>query len=229
LSDVQQDALDSIGFDWSPIESAWNAQYSKLVTNMSQNGHCNVPKEYPQDPSFGKWVSHQRMDRETMDEQKCMSLDKIGFDWDPFKTAWDDNFQRLEAYKDRHGHCNVPKIYPQDQSLAYWVLDQRSLHAQGSLGLDRLASLKKIGFRWKFRDVNPQSLKNEALWQTTYYGKLRPFLFKHGNCSVPQRYTEDLTLGKWVSQQRNLFQKGIMRKDRMALLDGVGFYWSREN
>jgi hypothetical protein len=221
-------ALDSIGFDWDPIESAWNAQYSKLVTYMNQNGKCNVPNEYPQDPPFGWWVNTQRKTQDTMDEQKRRLLNEIGFEWDPQETAWKEQFQKLMAYKRECGNCNVPRKYPQDPSLAIWVTHQRTYHSRGCLGLDRVASLEKIGFRWKMWDITPHSIKNEALWQTNYYGKLLPFLYIHGHCRVPQRCTADQALGQWVGQQRKLFQKGILRKDRMVLLDRVGLIWSRE-
>jgi hypothetical protein len=224
VPELRWNALNSIGFDWNPNESAWNKQYSKLAIYMKQNGHCNVPKEYPQDPSLGICVISQRTSRETMDEQKHRLLDEIGIDWDPLKTAWKEQFQKLIAYKTLHGDCNVPREYPQDQSLAYWVLNQRTLHTIGRLGLNRVATLTKIGFRWKLRDVNSQSLKNEVLWQTSYYDKLLPFLYRHGHCKIPRRYAADPAFTRWADTQRNAYNREFMRKDRMAFLDRVSFF-----
>jgi hypothetical protein len=154
MPERRRKALDFIGFDWKPFETTWNAQYSKLVAYMKQNGHCNVPKRYPQDPPLDVWVMNQRALRETMDEQRCRLLDEIGFDWDPFETAWKEQFQKLIAYKTLHGHCNVPYSYQHDPCLAVWVSNQRASFSQGRMGLDRVASLEKIGFRWKLRDLN---------------------------------------------------------------------------
>ena len=33
-------------------------------------------------------------------------------------------------YRDEHGHCNVPKTYPENQKLATWVNTQRVLYTK---------------------------------------------------------------------------------------------------
>jgi DNA-directed RNA polymerase subunit N (RpoN/RPB10) len=124
-------ALDSIGFHWSALETTWNAQYSKLVAYLGQNGHCNVPRTYTQDLSLGEWVRKQRKAQETMDEQRRRLLDESGFDWDPFESAWNEKFQKLIAFKKTHGNCDVPANYLQDRSLAQWVTYQRTSHRRG--------------------------------------------------------------------------------------------------
>jgi hypothetical protein len=57
------------------------------------------------------------------------------------------------------------------------------------------------------------------------YEKLVEFKRKHGNCLVPQRYQEDVSLGKWVDKQRQSHSNNILRRDRKDLLDEIGFVW----
>ena len=39
--------------------------------------------------------------------------------------SWDESFQLLLDYKQKHGNCNVPYKYEQDPSLYSWVARQR--------------------------------------------------------------------------------------------------------
>jgi hypothetical protein len=61
-------------------------------------------------------------------------------------------YGRLEAYNQQHGHCNVPKKYPDYRQLANWVATQRvsQKHAkQTDKSLwQRIGLLNKLGFCW---------------------------------------------------------------------------------
>ena len=54
---------------------------------------------------------------------------------------------------------------------------------------------------------------------------------EHGDCLVPVCHEPNRPLGRWVSkqrQQRRLLQQGMksaMTKDRIAMLDAIGFEW----
>jgi hypothetical protein len=61
------------------------------------------------------------------------------------------------------------------------------------------------------------------------YEKLVEFKRKHGNCLVPSRYHEDMSLGKWVDKQRQLHTKNIIRLDRKVLLEEIGIVWRVDN
>jgi hypothetical protein len=82
--------LDEIGFVWSVDYSArWNKQYEKLVAFKRKNGHCIVPKRYPQDLSLGKWVGVQRSNhaKHTIPQARKNLLNKLGFVWKVFDTV----------------------------------------------------------------------------------------------------------------------------------------------
>ena len=56
---------------------------------------------------------------------------------------------------------------------------------------------------------------------------LKNYISKNGSSKVPYTYkTEDnITLGKWVSRQRELYHAGRLSSDRIVKLDEVGFIW----
>ena len=59
-------------------------------------------------------------------------------------------------------------------------------------------------------------------WDENFQALLR-FKEIHGHTRVPQKYKEDPALGFWASYQRERRDK--MRKDRLELLQKVGFCW----
>jgi hypothetical protein len=66
---------------------------------------------------------------------------------------------------------------------------------------------------------------DDKQWNTHQYEKLVEFRRKQGNCLVPQRHQEDMSLGVWVSSQRNSHSKNNLRLDRKRLLEKLGFVW----
>jgi len=47
-----------------------------------QDGHCNVPCSYPENPELGKWVARQlSTGRLSLSQERASKLDSIGFTW----------------------------------------------------------------------------------------------------------------------------------------------------
>lgn len=64
-----------------------------------------------------------------MSDERIAALDKVGFDWSidtpvirSKHLSWEERIAQLEAYKEKHGHCRVPRG-PEDgiNSLGNWV------------------------------------------------------------------------------------------------------------
>ena len=88
----------------------------------------------------------QRSNRETLSEDRVSRLEALGFDWDPFTTAWEKMFAELVGYKEVHGDCNVPKRWPENLRLATWVGTQRS--GRDKLSEDKVSRLEALRFDW---------------------------------------------------------------------------------
>jgi hypothetical protein len=142
---------------------------------------------------------------------------------------WNKQYEKLVEFKRKHGNCVVPSRYEEDVALGVWVALQRKLHRNNELLLDRKGLLDDIGFLWRVRALraaagNYNSNFDDKKWNTQYE-KVVEFKRKHGNCLVPSRYHEDMSLGKWVGTQRVRHAKNKMQPDRKKLLDEIGFVW----
>jgi hypothetical protein len=206
-------------------DKQWNKQYEKLAEFKQTNGHCIVPRTYPEDTSLGMWVNTQRQfhSKNAIRLDRKELLDDIGFVWKArvanTDKSWHQQYKRLVEFKQTNGHCIVPRTYQEDISLGMWVNTQRQFHSKNAIRLDRKVLLDEIGFVWKARVAN-----TDKSWHQQY-DKLVEFKQTNGHCLVPQGYTKDVSLGMWINTQRQFHSNNIMRLDRKVLLDEIGFAW----
>jgi Helicase associated domain len=142
---IQQ--LDSIGFVWDYIETAWNTKFHELQRFQRQHGHSLVTRKQhdAEYPGLDVWVYKQRFNRHTMDAERIQQLDSIGFVWDARDANWDAMFEKLCQYRAIHGDCKVNRSY-HDKKLANWVTTQRSTTFCTKLSPEQRAQLHSIGF-----------------------------------------------------------------------------------
>jgi Helicase associated domain len=70
--------------------------------------------------------------------------------WDPVEAAWQRAYADLLAFKDEHGHFEIPKNHRTSDGtgLAQWAHHQRQALREGTITGSRKALLDKVGFPW---------------------------------------------------------------------------------
>ena len=48
----------------------------------------------------------------------------------------------------------------------------------------------------------------------------------HGHCNVPQKYSQNPSLGAWVAQQRRRYKHGTLSPKRIMLMEQAGIEWA---
>jgi uncharacterized protein YerC len=144
-------------------------------------------------------------------------------------SAWEDRMIELAAYREIHGHCNVPRNCSENSKLADWVSNQRTnykLHIEGKasvLTLSRIQELESMGFEWGVYYVT--AAWEDRLSQLADYRKI------NGHCNVPRSYSENSKLAQWVKQQRTNYRLHLEGKascltlSRIQELESLGFEW----
>ena len=177
--------------------------------------------------------------------QQQQQPNKRLYDAHPNTGDWfEERCPMLEEYKQTHGHCLVPKIYPANQSLSYWVFRIRSLHKErmkskkSRLTDEQIKRLKEIDFQFYVKGADNQlkfeaerrAPKEYARWHS-YMKMLREYKEKHGDCLVPKVHAPNQALSTWVfaqRQQKRFYdkkEKSRLTDERVANLEGVGFVW----
>ena len=206
--------LESIGFNWNPIDEQWESAFSLLQDFYSKTGHCNVEKSLVvEGVRVGAWAFTQRQNRDKRTEDQIRRLDSIGFIWNPLVEQWEESFRALKAFKDREGHCLVVRNHREGKhKLGIWVGTQRQNKHQ--LSPERIRRLDNLGFNW-----NPLTYQ----WEEAFKA-LAKFHRKEGHCLVSRTYThKNIQLGNWVmSQRKNRSQLSV---DQIKRLESIDFNW----
>ena len=151
LTAYRIEKLNSIKFDWNPLETQWNTKFEEICEFKRIHGHSNVPIDYPPNPPLGIWTSLQRKyyhqvkhyQQQQSKNSKEMSasaspnknfymtperierLESIQFAFKYTDMQWDHQYKQLQQFYEMHGHVNVPRKYEPNPSLGNWIHWQR--------------------------------------------------------------------------------------------------------
>ena len=218
LSPQYRDLLNELGFSWNTRVDAWEEGFAALLNFHKREGNFSVPKNH-KEPGYSKnlsnWVDKLRNPKFTLPIEKRNRLNEIGFVWNLIDRAWEDNFQKLQAYQKENGNCRVPHTYKKDPSLGRWVNKQRN-EKKDKLTEDQRSRLDHLGFDWD---------PNQTDWLEGYNALIR-FFKREKHMSISNNHIEpgyDKDLASWVGKQRSIKDK--LSTERLAKLNKIGFPW----
>jgi hypothetical protein len=128
-------------------------------------------------------------------------------------TIWEQNLEKLTAFKRDHGHTNVPKNYT-DEKLARLVVTLRYQKRKGTLTADKELDLYKLGF-----DFEP----HKTQWNKMYEQVIE--FFKLNGFKLPSRRSSndfERSLADWVHRMHKLIRTeslDIEQTHKLALLN----------
>jgi len=194
-----------------------------LLEYKNIHGSCSVPKRYKNNPALGNWVNKTRQMYRKYKENKASSmtperiqlLDQIGFIWSGAKVT---HFQEFQHSND---HDNINKY-----SNGNDIILNRNVHDQNQK--------EGKGQPMIYYNYNNQNSHSDQLWMYQYH-KLLEYCNQQKKNENNNDHTPSLThtkLGAWVGRQRIEYQKHVlgekstMSKERIKLLEEIGFDWS---
>ena len=217
LSQERIDLLNSLDFDWDPLETDWQNNFLELQKFKKKHGHASPPTNSNKSNSFGSWCSEQRKSQKKgkLSQERIDLLNSLDFDWDPLETDWQNNFLELQKFKKKHGHASPPTNSNKSNSFGSWCSEQRKSQKKGKLSQERIDLLNSLDFDWDPLETD---------WQNKFL-KLKNFKDNHGHASPSTRSKEFRPLGQWCSNQRIKNRKGNLSSEKFDLLNNIGFKW----
>lgn len=100
---------------------------------------------------YNKLISGKPGKRAVLDAIKMQRLTELGFQFRPRGSyeSWDDQIEKLQRFKEEHGHCRVPVSHPVLGNFVKLARREYKLKQQGSkssMTADRERDLREIGF-----------------------------------------------------------------------------------
>ena len=214
MPDERRQKLESLGFDWDMLASAWQDGFAALKRFQAREGHCRVPQEHLEENyRLGSWVANQRKKKTAMPTDRRQRLDGLGFDLNSLISGWEEGFAALQLFQRREGHFEIPQKHIEaGYKLGHWVSHQRA--DKDTMQAERRQRLDALGFVWDSKD---------AAWDKGFTA-LKQFKEREGNCRVSGQHIEGTyKLGQWVGMQRS--RRDIMPVERRQKLEALGFEW----
>jgi Helicase associated domain len=223
-ADRERRLHDLPGWAWDAAAAKWEEGFRQLLDYAEHHGDARVPQSYTVDGyPLGAWVGTQRAfnTKGKLDPDRKRRLQDLpGWTWDLLADKWEEGFQRLLEYVERHGDARVPVSYTVDHyPLGRWVSKQRVTYARGTLDADRQRRLQQEVPGWTWDPFADQ-------WEEGF-SQLQRYVESNGDARVPRKYSIDgYQLGDWVTTQRQRHAKGTLDADREnRLQDLPGWTW----
>jgi superfamily II DNA or RNA helicase len=222
-SDRERQLQAMPGWSWDTRTDFWEENFSRLQQYVKVHGNARVPDSYTAgDFDLGTWVGLQRRGhaKGVLEPDRERRLEDLpDWTWDTRADLWEEGFDQLQQYVQRHGDARVPfKCMVEGYALGHWVAKQRRDHVRGTLDSDREQRLEAVpGWTWEPRTDR---------WEEGF-NRLLNYVDHHGDARVPQTYTVDgYKLGAWVRKQRAKHADGILDADRQRRLQNLpGWTW----
>ena len=229
LSGERVAKLNELGFVWrirekKPDAVDWTTRYNELIAYKQQHGDCNVSQYDASYKSLGHWVNKTRtaFKNGKLSDERIAKLNELGFVWEE-RVGWTGFYNELIAFKEQHGHCNVPRLDESFKRLGFRVHNVRTAFKNGKLSDERVAQLNEIGFIWEPRKHNTSVKLKER------YNELVAYKEQHGHCNVSTRDETFKSLGHWVCNTRTSYKNGKLSEECVAKLNELGFVWQMKN
>ena len=98
---------------------------------------------------LGSWVSHQRVYKKKLTQDKIDKLELLGFIWVYTDELWKKGYEELKKYKKKYKTFSVPKGYTVEGiNLSSWVGNQRTRRKKNRLAKNKIMMLDALGFIW---------------------------------------------------------------------------------
>jgi len=183
------------------VRVTFESRFKELEEFKRANNHTRVPGRQP---GLGKWVSDLRksyrlckehpymlkdgvsealLNVADLNKERLDKLDEIGFEFDVAKKTlpWQTRFEQMLEFKEKNGHCNVPRHYKENPALGEWVHRQRESYAKGEKIIqgERMEKLEAVGFKWR---TGTRGIK--IPWEDRIE-QCKQFRLEHGHLNIP--------------------------------------------
>ncbi|MGW7517838.1 Helicase associated domain protein [Streptomyces sp. NPDC054796] len=181
--------------------SSWAEGIAACAAYREAHGDLEPPRGWTtaEGLPFYSWLEYQKNRHRNglMTPQESAELERYGMVWNKHDRAWEQFLTDLVAFREEHGHLDVPKTYvtPAGRPLGIQVITRRK--SWEDLGAERQAELLELGFIRSLPEYH---------WNQNFAAWLE-FKQEHGHPVVPRDYTtaSGVRLGVWrILQLRNL-------------------------
>jgi superfamily II DNA or RNA helicase len=222
LSASQVQALDELGFSWSPYDEDYEKGLRTLKKWVEVHGNGDVPRPTVYDGfPLGRWVekrrSHSNQGREVSRKQE---LTDAGMIWDVYAFRFEQNMSLLREWLQTNDLADLNRdVKVQGVRIGDWLGKLRQQHAHGQLDVNKQHRLKALGV--------PLTRPHDAAFGSGLRA-LETFVKREGHSFATRDVIEDgYRLGQWLNTQRAKHRARKLTPQQVKSLERAGVVWDR--
>ncbi len=219
--------LSAIGMVWENDDS-WERRFALAKEYYEEHGNLEIPADYVVEGIWlGRWLREQKNRFAVCEEEVDVVLDgEIAQMGSGTQGAVGVKMTHMKNSKQAVSQEGIVQARNGMQGTVKVQITQTENNRQCTsrkqikqLSRQQKEKLRSIGFV-------PDMSKTELTWREQY-GKAEEFYRKHGNLSIPKRYTAEngKKLGIWLQHQRTSHRSGHLAGWQVRMLEAIGMVW----
>lgn len=211
----EEELLSNLGISFSPLNDIWDYYIDKLKAFYSKNGYRNPTEKEDMELTIFCRQQRRRYALNELSEDKIELLNGINFIWESSDNTikFEQRLDQLKEYISIYGDTKIPSRFKELNYLGEWAKTMRGKKRKGTLPLDKIQALDKLGFCWDPKNDNANKLLEETIKYTLEKNKgLEPLY-----CS--KKLSDYMTTLR-VKYKNNELDEYIINK-----LNNVNFLW----
>ena len=221
LTEERKEMLNALGMIWSRIDYCWERNFAAAVEYYKEHGHLDVPVLYVNSDGIrlGRWLgiirdlrAGKKKHGNPPTEEQIARLNEIGMVWtNNLENKWEKGFAEAREYALKHKTLITRSDYvsPSGYNLGVWLLKQDQKLKEGKLSEERKQRLDSLGVEWVRKDP----------WLFRY-GLVAKYYEENQTMYIPRTVViEGVWIGRWIDEQRKMYQQGRLSEKQMELLD----------
>ena len=177
-------------------------------------------KLYRQDPKLTNYITAEKY-------QRLLDIDFKMESPMNNRPTFDQMYQQLVAYKEQHGHVDVPAKYP-DPILRNWILsirkeyikyqNSKDTQSQAKITIEQIGKLSMLGFRLNKEFTKHTFEENATKWLE----------YKTRNGGKDPTRKQNNSINSFIRRMRADYKYGRLEQSKIDLLDSWGFVWTSQ-
>jgi superfamily II DNA or RNA helicase len=230
----RKELLESLPlWSWNTRETSWDKFFKEYKQFFNLHSHSRIPHDFETDEGLllGDWLYRQKNYHLNgkLSPTKIKLMKEVDPSWaeDKSEQEWKFALELMKEYYKKNGNINFPKYQKiiNGVNLRTWKQTQRVRYKKRTLSETQIKMLEDSFPDWSWDPYDDN-------WNESF-AELIEYIAEKGTSLVPRAYKTrtGLSLGTWLSRQRDSKRKGILGKHRIDLLNNChpDFVWSFED
>ena len=231
LSKERFELLKKAGFIFENLhDKNWNQNLTLYKQFKVEYNREPQKTEKYKEINLADWCSNQKSmyNQCKLSKERFKLLNEVGFDFEnKYEKQWNYKYEIYKEFKEAHEREPEKNEIYKNTNLGAWCATQKTRYKKGKLSIQRTKLLNEAGFIFSKKNaIIPQNNLHDKKW-IKKYELYKEFKELYGREPKREEIYKETFIERWCRTQRNNFHNYQLSKDKIKLLEEVGFSFDK--